>query len=287
MCECKIAEKLVELRAQKGVTQGEVAKSLMISDKTLSKWEKGASMPDLPMLIALSKYYGISTDSLLGLTEEKGQGIIGEVCSSFRGLDRKTAVRRAFETAIALVPAMCDAFRCCEHSRLCTADDLPVSPPTDERYRIAMPDMFELVSNSEDVNLAVMLMRNRSDFAWLRDPSKQKEIAKLFWLLSDTDVLSVLYFLHSVDCSESFTVDYVSQNTRVKTARVEQILDTLCTVNVCQCLTAHLLEGEIKVYESYGDGLLLSLLSLAYEKMCGKNRYAYSFYRNSKMIGGN
>ena len=50
MHECKIAEKLVELRTWKGVTQEDVAKSLSISNKTISKWENGASMPDLPIL---------------------------------------------------------------------------------------------------------------------------------------------------------------------------------------------------------------------------------------------
>ena len=50
MYECKIAEKLVELRTSKGVTQEDVAQSLSISNKTVSKWENGASTPDLPMI---------------------------------------------------------------------------------------------------------------------------------------------------------------------------------------------------------------------------------------------
>ena len=73
MSECKIAEKLVELRTAKGVTQEDVAQNLSISNKTISKWENGASMPDLPMLIELSKYYGVTTDTLLGLSEVKNK----------------------------------------------------------------------------------------------------------------------------------------------------------------------------------------------------------------------
>ena len=55
MHECKIAEKLVELRTSKGVTQEDVAQNLYVSNKTISKWENGASTPDLAMLIELSK----------------------------------------------------------------------------------------------------------------------------------------------------------------------------------------------------------------------------------------
>ncbi len=43
MYECKIAEKLVELRMAKGATQDDVAQSLAVSNKTISKWENGVS----------------------------------------------------------------------------------------------------------------------------------------------------------------------------------------------------------------------------------------------------
>ena len=88
MYECKIAEKLVELRTSKGVTQEEVAQSLSISNKTVSKWENGASTPDLPMVIELAKYYSVTTDTLLGLSEDKKQSTAEEIRSLFEGLDR-------------------------------------------------------------------------------------------------------------------------------------------------------------------------------------------------------
>ena len=71
MYECKIAEKLVELRTSKGVTQEEMAKSLSVYNKTISKWENGVSTPDIPMVVELAKYYGVTSDTLLGLSEDK------------------------------------------------------------------------------------------------------------------------------------------------------------------------------------------------------------------------
>ena len=52
---------LVKLRTAKGLTQDEVAQSLSVSNKTVSKWENSASMPDLPMLMELSQYFGVTT----------------------------------------------------------------------------------------------------------------------------------------------------------------------------------------------------------------------------------
>ena len=43
MSDYSIAEKLASLRTAKGVTQEDVAQSLSVSNKTISKWEKGVS----------------------------------------------------------------------------------------------------------------------------------------------------------------------------------------------------------------------------------------------------
>ena len=104
MYECKIAKKLVELRTLKGATQEDVAQFLSVSNKTVSKWENGASTPDLSMLVELSKYYGVTTDTLLGLAEKKSTK--EEICSLFNGLDRCESVLKAFESLRAFVPAM-------------------------------------------------------------------------------------------------------------------------------------------------------------------------------------
>ena len=72
MSECKIGEMLVKLRTAKGLTQDEVAQSLSVSNKTVSKWENSASMPDLPMLMELSQYFGVTTDAFLGISYGNG-----------------------------------------------------------------------------------------------------------------------------------------------------------------------------------------------------------------------
>jgi hypothetical protein len=134
--------------------------------------------------------------------------------------------------------------------------------------------------------VAVMMLRNKADFAWMNDPSKQAEIVKIFKFLSSEDVLSVLYYIHSTACSESFTADYIAKNTGVKEERASEILDEFCSVGECRWVTAHLAEGDVRVYECHGDGLVLSLISLAFERMCGRQSYDYNFNGRCKMIGG-
>ena len=48
------------LRKAKGYTQKELAEKLYISDKAVSKWEVGASLPDTALLVPLSELLGVS-----------------------------------------------------------------------------------------------------------------------------------------------------------------------------------------------------------------------------------
>lgn len=67
----KISSILKELRNLKGVNQEDVAKAIGISKSGYGYYEQGRSMPDLEMLLKLSKYYNVSVDYLLGNTDEK------------------------------------------------------------------------------------------------------------------------------------------------------------------------------------------------------------------------
>ena len=59
------------LRKAKGVTQADVAEYFQISPKTVSKWECGDALPEIPMLKALAEYYEVTVDELLN--GEKGK----------------------------------------------------------------------------------------------------------------------------------------------------------------------------------------------------------------------
>ena len=53
------------LRKANGMTQQELADKLLVSDKTVSKWERDERMPDISLLPAIAEIFGITTDELL------------------------------------------------------------------------------------------------------------------------------------------------------------------------------------------------------------------------------
>lgn len=69
----KIGKFIFEIRKQKGLTQKELAEKIGVSDKTISKWECGNSIPDTTYLESLCNSLDISVNELLS-----GQCLTGE-----------------------------------------------------------------------------------------------------------------------------------------------------------------------------------------------------------------
>ncbi len=67
-------EKIKSLRKQKGITQEELAIRLNVVRQTVSKWEKGLSVPDADMLIRIADIFEISVSELLGANIENEIG---------------------------------------------------------------------------------------------------------------------------------------------------------------------------------------------------------------------
>lgn len=57
--------RIAALRKARGMTQKELAESLHISDKSVSRWERGETAPDLSLLPALAEHLDVSLDELL------------------------------------------------------------------------------------------------------------------------------------------------------------------------------------------------------------------------------
>lgn len=60
-----IAANICELRKSAGMTQGELAEILSYSDKAISKWERGESVPDIAVLKQIADTFCVTVDYLL------------------------------------------------------------------------------------------------------------------------------------------------------------------------------------------------------------------------------
>ena len=76
MFDNKIGEKIARLRKEKGLTQKELGEKLFVTDKAVSKWERGLSLPDITLLEKLAKELDIDIYDLFGLEERNKDDVL-------------------------------------------------------------------------------------------------------------------------------------------------------------------------------------------------------------------
>lgn len=94
-----IGSNIAAYRKAAGWTQAELAQKLNYSDKAVSKWERGESVPDVLTLAALAKDLGITVNDLLADPNELPEGI-GAMQQAMGSLAEKTLKRKANKNII-------------------------------------------------------------------------------------------------------------------------------------------------------------------------------------------
>ena len=60
-----VGQTINRLRTARGMSQGDLADALEVSRQSISKWETGASVPELEKLVKLAELFGVSLDELV------------------------------------------------------------------------------------------------------------------------------------------------------------------------------------------------------------------------------
>lgn len=114
MDQAKIGKFIAELRKEKGLTQAQLAEHFDISNKAVSKWENGKSLPDASIMIDLCKLLGITVNELLSgerisiedYKDKAEENIIGVTADSKR---RQRSLKNVI-CALAAVLTVCSGF---------------------------------------------------------------------------------------------------------------------------------------------------------------------------------
>lgn len=75
----KIGEKLKSLRLAKGLTQEDMAEAMGVSPQSVSRWETGASCPDIGLLPGLAIYFETSVDEIMCMEELRREENINRI----------------------------------------------------------------------------------------------------------------------------------------------------------------------------------------------------------------
>ena len=98
-----VAKNIAELRVANGYTQFELGEKINYSDKAVSKWERGESIPDVSVLLELSKLFGVSIDFLV--TAHENKEIAKEQTSYAATIKKRNHILIAAITFVAIIIA--------------------------------------------------------------------------------------------------------------------------------------------------------------------------------------
>ena len=111
----KFGKLLTDLRTKKNMTQKELADQLMVSDKTVSRWENGGSLPDMDMVHDIAKFFKLSINDLAILkvasrdgNEEIVQDMIKEF--SLKDKQKKRIIRMLLIIGLSIITILSAAF---------------------------------------------------------------------------------------------------------------------------------------------------------------------------------
>lgn len=62
----RLSENISELRRKKNITQEELAEFMGVTKASVSKWERGSSLPDILLIPQLASYFDVTVDELMG-----------------------------------------------------------------------------------------------------------------------------------------------------------------------------------------------------------------------------
>ena len=98
----KIGKFIQELRKEKNITQEDLADKFYVSRRTVSRWETGANLPDIDILIELSDYFNVDLREILN-GKRKDNNMNLEEKELSRDVSEYTKARMKRTTIITLV----------------------------------------------------------------------------------------------------------------------------------------------------------------------------------------
>ena len=98
-----IAANIAELRKKNGMTQQDLAAKLNYTDKAISKWERGESIPDVLVLKQIADMYGVTVDYLLTDVHEAPEPVAEEMPIDVTLKKRQSLRTRGFVTGMSVL----------------------------------------------------------------------------------------------------------------------------------------------------------------------------------------
>lgn len=272
----KIAEKIFNYRKEHGITQAAFGEMLGVSDKVVSKWETGESLPSTELLSSLADCLNMSIDEILDRKPKTDKN----VCSVINNYFRSVSSEKALDELQNIVSYAMEAIEY-KHSEergwykpeiLAEIDKewLELIKNDDPRPMIFYDNrepLKESIFNIKNEKLCFIASQRfeKTDFSNVIDG--YGEYKPLFEMLLTDGADKMLKVLFSVHAPKQLTAEYLSENSGVSVDKADSFLEKVYNLfkeNLPPVRNA-IIEGEsYKVYPNPVTNKLQLVLTSAY-----------------------
>ena len=268
-------EQLTTLRKEHNFTQSELSAKLGISDKTYSRWETGDGEPDMSSLAMLAEIYSISPAVFFGRPAENTV-----INTQLDGLAPDEMIQKAFELQFQVIRGLA---RRAFDQNWWKSPQPDIQPPpnrvntTDHSITAyANNQVYSMMYNGSDANIALSLLPNADKYAWLT--SRRESLSAYLTLLGDSDMVQCLPWLMSDECGDYFTVDYLAQNTGISTEKAAELMERAVQHHIVRSTITHIGKKETVLYFFEADHMLTAIMTLAYLSLPDQERNGHIYF---------
>ncbi len=243
-----IGEKIAELRRKNGMTQEELASLLGISAQSVSKWETGATMPDILLLPVLADVFGVRIDALFGKNAQdvvclSADDVLDAACGSLRRILTGSVGKRndkPLEEALA------------EYERALSED---------RKLRSIVIRSHGVIYYREEVGGLLLKRPQDGWMSLLQDAQAAKTVA----LLANEDFRKALYAILNAGMA-AFTVPTLCRACEIEDAQALEA--AFAESRLFKIQTVRVEEQDVKIYElvcAHRQFMLFAILRCAKE----------------------
>ena len=170
------SERLKKLRTDKGKKRQEVADELAISRASLEYYEKGSRKPDIEILAKLAKYYNVSSDYLLGISDGTEINDDCKALERYLGLSEKAVkilstsmnYNPAFRTINKFLNTLLEDEDTCDRIESFYISIAVVCEKYDDRIE-GLKNLVEILKNTTPINISIDNGKNYDEFIKFTD----------------------------------------------------------------------------------------------------------------------
>ena len=95
----KISKFIKKKRKELGITQEQLAEKIYVTEKAISRWETGRGMPDISLLVPLSKELNVKVSEILNGEDENNNNEIEQLIE-YNEFNRKKRFNKSFKLTV-------------------------------------------------------------------------------------------------------------------------------------------------------------------------------------------